>query len=67
MTFDDIRGRLDKIKASVGDFEAAHGLEDDLYVAFIFYVSSDPSDDDLGEKAKLVLTSEEIDFPRYCA
>lgn len=67
MTFDDIRGRLGNIKASIGDFEAAHGLEDNLYAEFISYVAGDPNDDDLGEKAKLVLTSEEIDFPRYCA
>lgn len=60
-----IKLRLDNIEKSKGDYESAHGLEDNLYQKFVEHVST--TDGDLGVMAKEILKSKEIDFPRYCA
>lgn len=68
MDINQINERVSDISASVGDYEVAHGLEDKLRRDFIEYVSSSlHASTELREMAKAVLTTEKLDFPRYCA
>lgn len=65
MNEQDIRNTLERIKDRAWDYEAAHALEDDLYLSAIRYVA------DGGtltmEMAELIPQSQDIDFPRYTA
>ena len=67
MTKKDIEQKLDEIREyqKRNDFEAAHGSEDVLFFSFIEHVAA--TDGELAELAKLVLTSSNLDFQRYCA
>lgn len=65
MTTDQIKERIKYIEAIKSDDEVAHGAEDDLYRDFIAYVAS--GGEDLVEKAKLVLSTQDIKFARWCA
>ena len=56
---------LGEIKAIKHDDEVAHSKEDDLHREFIQAVAE--SDHPLAEVAKVVLTTEEIRFARWCA
>ena len=67
MTLTEIQKVLNDIKELVGDEELAHITEHVLMVQFIKYIASNPSDPELAEKAKLVLTSNEIKFSRWYA
>jgi len=62
MTTEDINTTINKIKDE--DDESAHMLEDALQRRFIEYVAS-LEIPDLSEKAKLVLTTENINFSRW--
>lgn len=66
MTTREIIDRLAKIKSLAGDDEAQHGEEIDLRRDFITYVA-ELSNHSLAEKARLVLSSKEIEFHRGCA
>jgi hypothetical protein len=66
MTIERIEERIAAINASAGDPEVAHGLEDALYAEFIQHIANGGTKD-LREKAKLVLTTVELDFARWCA
>ncbi len=66
MTLGEIKDAIDHIKAIAGDDEAAHGEEDQLMCDFISHVAS-LEIPELSEKAKLVLTTKEIDFARWRA
>uniref|UniRef100_A0A6M3LAR0 Uncharacterized protein n=1 Tax=viral metagenome TaxID=1070528 RepID=A0A6M3LAR0_9ZZZZ len=61
----DILEAIKEIKkaAKKEDDEVAHGLEDKLMQSFIEYVAN--RKDSLGQKAKLVLSTERIKFERY--
>lgn len=65
MKTEHIQLRINEINKAFKDGGMAHGLEDDLYRRFVRYVATDPEDDDLGEKAKLILTTEKIKFGRW--
>lgn len=67
MTLTEIQKVLNDIKELVGYEELAHITEHVLMVQFIKYIASNPSDPELAEKAKLVLTSNEIKFSRWYA
>lgn len=67
LTLDEIQERVEKIAAFTADYEAAHGLEDQLWHDFIKYVASGIVDEQMAEKARAVLQTTQIDFPRYCA
>lgn len=54
------------IQYNAYDDERAHGMEDDLYFEFIKHVA-DLELGELSEKAKLVLSSKQIEFKRWCA
>jgi hypothetical protein len=64
MKIKQIERWVEEIREIAHDCEAAHTLEDDLYEAFIEYVASNGAKD-LKKKAKLILTTKQIDFPRY--
>lgn len=68
MKLEQIEMRVKDIEDVSGDPEVAHGLEDRLREDFIKYVAS-LSDHlpQLAEKARLVLTTSDIDFPRWTA
>ena len=65
MTKDQILKEIEEIKkvAAHDDDELAHILEEDLYEEFIEYVAK--RKDSLGEKARLILSTGEIDFGRH--
>lgn len=68
MTSKEIRARVKKIKNVQGDPEYAHSEESGLYEEFVTYVvNSESTPPDLAEKAKLVLRTKNIDFPRWIA
>ncbi len=71
MTFDEIQMRVDSIRDAASDYEIAHGWEDSLRRDFIAYVvslaESNPNLHTLAQKAKMVLTTDKIEFARHCA
>jgi hypothetical protein len=66
MTLEEIQKRIDAIDAIADDDESAHSLEDQLYTDFINYVAS-INNESLAAKAKLVLSTQNIEFSRWCA
>jgi hypothetical protein len=67
MTLEEIKLKIQEINAMIDDDEMAHHNEDFLYKSFIKYISENPNDSILAEKAKLILTTQDIDFSRWCA
>ncbi len=67
MTLEQIQEKVDEIKIAAADDERAHSLEDDLMFAFITWLAKECYEDLIREKAKLVLSTSEIDFARWCA
>lgn len=63
MKLEEISSRVEEIRAKAEDEEAAHGKEDSLRNDFIEYISK--RKDSLGEKAKLILSTNKIKFPRW--
>jgi hypothetical protein len=65
----DIIRALDGIVLYADIDQIAHGKETALYISFIKYIASlnDDNDliNDLSEKAKLVLTADNIEFRRW--
>ena len=57
---------LEYIRRSAADDESAHGMEDNLFRAVLSAIAEDRCDDPK-QCAALALTSEEIDFARWCA
>ena len=70
MTIKEIERCLNSIRKSIDggyiDYEVAHSEEDILHISFIKYVA-DNYEGEIAEKAKLVLSSTKIKFPRYCS
>lgn len=71
MTLKEIEARIFHIHEIRGDDEMAHSEEDKLRDDFITYIASLSCLSDelayLPEKARLVLTTSEIEFSRWCA
>ena len=65
MKIKEIEAFIEQIKRSAGDDEIAHSMEDALREDFIEYIAT--RKDSLGDKARLILTTNEIDFARWCA
>lgn len=65
MTKAEIEEKIDKIKAASWDYELAHMLEDALREKFIASIAT--RKDAMGGKARLVLSTNNIDFSRHCA
>lgn len=66
MTIQQIQARIERIKDARWDDEAAHSAEDRLREDFIRHVQS-CDDPQLAVMAALVLTTNEIEFARWCA
>lgn len=66
MTLADVQLRLSEIKACAGDPEAAHGMEDDLWLDVLDGIArglvANPA-----EVCAMALRSRNIDFQRRCA
>jgi len=67
MKIEEIQGRLDEIADIRADDEVAHSTEDSLLKEFIEYVAKSPNDSQLSDKAKMVLSTFDIEFNRWCA
>ena len=63
----DIDYIIDVIKNNQDDDEVAHSIEDDLREWFIEYVRDNSSDIYLSDAAALVLSTNNIEFARWCA
>ena len=67
MTIEEIKKRVERIKAMAGDDESAHGAEDQLRAEFIEYVASLTELPSLSAKAQIIQSTQDIDFARWCA
>lgn len=68
MTKQCIQARIAEIHDNAYDPETAHAMEDDLMIDFLKAIAAFKiSQDDLVELAQLVLTTSELDFPRWHA
>lgn len=67
MTVENITERIQEIVELQGDPESAHAYEDMLYYDFVKYISENEEFKELSEKAKLILTVEMLDYPRWYA
>ncbi len=65
MTLVHITERVDALRDMVRDPESAHAAEDKLYHDFVHSLSH--RGDHIGQKARELLSSETIAFPRWCA
>lgn len=65
MSIEEIETRLARIRDCADDPETAHAIEDSLHQGFIEYVAS--LEIPIAKKAKRVLESRKIEFPRWCA
>jgi hypothetical protein len=66
MNLEEIRKRIDDIKAMAADDQLAHEAEDGLW-RDVLQTIADGACDDPTAAARLVLTTSEIDFARWCA
>ncbi|MBU1008421.1 hypothetical protein KKA53_05085 [Candidatus Dependentiae bacterium] len=68
MRLGEIEEALEALRiVALDDAEVAHEMEDDLYQMFVKYVAHTREGTVLGDMAALVLTSQDIKFPRNCA
>ena len=65
---ENITKEVERIRASAGDCEIAHGMEDDLYLRVLRAIAdgSIPSDE-VSACAALAIQAADIDFARWCA
>jgi hypothetical protein len=66
MTTDDVRMRVEEIRAHATDDECAHSLEDSLYDDLMRAIATGQCTDAAG-CAEIALTTKDIDFARWCA
>ena len=67
MTIDEIKKRVAHIEEIAGDDEHTHIAEDRLRTDFIHYCTEIEHDTNLADKARLVLSTDKINFARWCA
>jgi hypothetical protein len=65
MNREDALMLVEKISQSSEDDEMAHAYEDSLMLRFIEDIAL--RDDELGEIARIILTTREINFARWCS
>jgi len=65
MTKDEALKEVEKIRELADNAEDAHQLEDFFRRDFIAFIAQ--RDDELGEIARIVLSTDEISFARWCA
>ena len=68
MTLEEAQKSIARIISCKRDAEAAHGLEDDLHLAFIKDIAEgNIRECDIQKIAVELLALSEVDFPRWCA
>lgn len=65
MNVQDIEKEVDEIRKVAGDYEAAHGMEDELWKRTLRAIARGAEDPAALASAALVTTT--LDFPRYGA
>lgn len=65
MNITEIQERIKEIKELIDDDEMAHVKEDQLHLDFITSIAN--SDSPFSDRAKLVLTTSDFNFARWCA
>ena len=63
----DVMDSVDRITASAGDDEAAHGMEDDLWERVLDYVAHHSTDPLAQAMCRAALTTRGVSFARWCA
>ena len=66
MTLQEVHDRVEFIKRVAGDDEAAHVAEDQLHEDFIAWVHASGAVE-LAEMARVVLTTQDVEFSRWYA
>ena len=66
MKIETVNKCIERIRASAGDPEAAHSMEDHLYVAVLRSIAHRTCDDPQG-CAQAALEAQKIEFARWCA
>jgi hypothetical protein len=66
MTLEEIKARVDAIAKLTHDDEQAHCKEDSLRGDFLEWLAQTASDD-IAERARLILTTDDMDFARWYA
>jgi hypothetical protein len=66
LTLEEIRRRIEEIRADAGDDEGQHGAEDALHQAVLQAIANGTCEKPR-EAARLALETREIDFARWCA
>jgi len=66
MTIQDIEKNIEHLKQISGDDEAAHSYEDSMREGFLEFVATSTIEPYAG-MARLLLTTNNIDFNRWCA
>lgn len=64
MKIEEVKQRISAIDKN--DDECAHGAEDRLYHDFVRFVA-ESNIEEFSEIASLILTTEDMDFKRWCA
>lgn len=70
LTMKEVRRRIEDIRASAGDPEGAHGMQDELYLDVLKAVAASgwvAQRDRAVRLAQAVLVVEDIEFPRWMA
>lgn len=65
MDEEEVKERVDLINKCKGDYEAAHDMEDELYIDVLKHIAE--GGENAQQLAKEALKSQEIDFVRYTA
>lgn len=65
MTVDDVKAKVERIRAMAGDDEAAHSAQDDLYDHVLNAIATGAADP--AALALAALEAGEIEFQRWCA
>lgn len=55
------------VAEKVGDPERAHSREDDAYLAFLKEIAKGMNQYHAANMAKILLKTQELNFPRWCA
>jgi len=66
MTLEEAHARVELIRDEIDDPEGAHSEEDKFREDVLRYLS-EVAPAELGELARIALSTNELDFPRWCA
>lgn len=69
-TVEDVKARIEAIRSTTDDPEAAHGMEDDLVAEVLFAIANNAGISGgrwAQEMASAARQTYRIDFPRWCA